>query len=176
MELTSPLPVSSSYICGHSDWSKSRASLSAFLGLGSFGSALRRERFHDLFFFIKSNYLQLRNSTSLHPGVPSTSMQWGFQPHVSYLKTVFGSSEPWQHPFSALKWKGSRPDRVSKIFYGPLHVMGCNLYYFAVVTMGMMIWEIATENTNIIQSQGALVLFINVMQAYHIHSSRAGSP
>ena len=54
------------------------------------------------------------------------------------------------------KGKGSRPDRVSKIFYGPLHVMGCNLYHFAVVTMGMMIWEIATENTNIIQSQGGI--------------------
>ena len=41
MELTSPLPVSSSYICGHSDWSRLSASSSAGFGEGSFGSALQ---------------------------------------------------------------------------------------------------------------------------------------
>ena len=79
-----------------------------------------------IIFIIKSNYLQLRNSTSLHPGTPSTNMQWGFHPHVSYLKTVFGCSEPGSTLFLHWKGKDRRPEHAIKRFYGPLYVMGCN--------------------------------------------------
>ena len=30
----------------------------------------------------------------MHPGAPSTTMQWGFHPHVSYLKTVLSGQQP----------------------------------------------------------------------------------
>ena len=80
-------------MCGHSDWSRSSASSSAGFGEGSFGSALQLGHcYWDL--FRKKIYLQLRNWTSLHPGMPCHIMQWGFHPHVSYLKTVLCGQQP----------------------------------------------------------------------------------